>query len=248
MTGTGKVLASQEAADKDSGKQDPLFRSAADDGLARLLQQREATYDLLSRLYREKVDEALISQMKSSRYPANTGNADIDKGYQLIVTYLSNLWEDSLPELSVDYTRTFIGYGVDAYSAAYPFESVHTSQRRLMMQAARDEVLALYRAAGFNKSAGWAEAEDHVSVELEFMARLCERALAAWEKGEEAQAFEALVVQHSFLADHLLPWTPMMTIEMRRFSKTDFYQGLAWLTDGFLKADLEFLDDFLGEG
>ena len=34
----------------------------------------------------------------------------------------------AITDLAVDYVRAFIGHGVDAYSAAYPFESVYTSQ------------------------------------------------------------------------------------------------------------------------
>ena len=48
--------------------------------------------------------------------------------------------------------RAFIGHGIDAYSAAYPFESVYTSPKRLMMQEARDEVLAVYRSEGLDLS------------------------------------------------------------------------------------------------
>ena len=50
-----------------------------------------------------------------------------------------------MTELAIDYVRTFIGHGVNGYSAAYPYESVYTSERRLMMQEARAEVLKTLR-------------------------------------------------------------------------------------------------------
>ena len=37
----------------------------------------------------------------------------------------------------------------------------------------------------------------------------------------------------------------MMTSDMKRFAQTDFYRGLAYLTDGFLQTDQTFLDDVL---
>ena len=51
----------------------------------------------------------------------------------------------------------------------------------------------------------------------------------------------------NFLEDHLAAWAPMMTSDMKRFAQTDFYRGLAYLTDGFLQTDQTFLDDVLAE-
>ena len=39
----------------------------------------------------------------------------------------------------------------------------------------------------------------------------------------------------------------MMTSDMQLFAQTDFYRGLAYLTDGFLQTDQTFLDDVLAE-
>jgi len=215
--------------------------------LVGLMEQRATTYGLLSRLYYKEIDQGFLDELKEARYPANTGNASVDKGYLLIVTYLSNVWEDSLNELAVDFARTFIGSGSDAYSAAFPFESVHTSEKRLLMQDARDEVLAQYRKAGLAKQSLWKESEDHVSAELEFMFILCNRTVEALLKSDEDEASDLLASQLGFMADHLYAWSPMLTGEMRRFAKTDLYQGLSWLTDGFLEADFAFLEDVFGE-
>ena len=65
----------------------------------------------------------------------------------MICGYLSQADGTVLTELAVDYVRAFIGSGNDGFSAAYPYESVYTSPKRLMMQDARDEVLVLYRAS-----------------------------------------------------------------------------------------------------
>jgi TorA maturation chaperone TorD len=216
-------------------------------GLISLIGQRSTTYGLLSRLYHKEIDRDFLEELREMRYPANTGNANVDKGYLLIATYLSNIWEDTINELAVDYVRTFIGTGSDAYSAAFPFESVHTSERRLLMQDARDEVLAQYRKAGLEKQSHWKESEDHISAEMEFMLILCDHTVEALKKGDEDETYDLLVSQLDFMTDHLYAWTPMLTGEIRRFAKTDFYRGLSWLTDGFLETDFEFLEDILAE-
>ena len=215
--------------------------------LTGIIEQRIATYGLLSRLFYREVDQALLDELKEAQFPANSGNANIDKGYRLLVAYLSKIWENSVSELAIDFSQTFIGHGVDAFSAAYPFESVHTSEKRLLMQDVRDEVVDLYRRANLKKRSDWKEGEDHISMEMEYVMALSNRTVEALRKGDENRAYHLLKDQHSFLSEHLCAWTPMMTADMKRLAKTDFYRGLAWLTDGFLETDLEFLEDVLRE-
>lgn len=217
------------------------------EALIALCEQRSNTYSLLARLYSKEVDQELLDALCGMRFPASTGNADVDKGYRLIATFLSNLWENSLTDLAVDYVRCFIGHGVDAYSAAYPYESVYTSEKRLLMQDARDEVLAIYRSMGLDKQSTWKEGEDHIAVEMEFMQILSDRTADVLRTADEDSAFSLLMTQKHFLEDHLVAWTPMLTADLKRFAKTNLYQGLAYLTDGFLGTDREFLLSVLND-
>lgn len=215
--------------------------------LATIMQQRASAYDLLSRLYRVEVSPELLDELKGRSFPTDTGNESIDRGYLLITTFLSNTWENSLTDLAVDYVRVFIGHGMDMYAAAYPYESVHTSKKRLLMQEARDEVLALYHAAGIVKDDSWKEGEDHIALELEYMQILARRTADALARQNENAAVGLLTSQRNFLEDHLAAWAPMMTTEMRRLAKTDLYQGLAWLTEGYLEEDRAFLNALFNE-
>lgn len=215
--------------------------------LARACERRAATYGLLARMYAREADEDLLREMGAMSFPASTGNADLDAGHRMLATYLSGVWENSVAELAVDYTRTFVGQGVDAFSAAYPYESVYTSERRLMMQDARDEVCAIYRSAGLGTADDWAETEDHVAVELEFMQTLARRTAERLDAGNEEAATLLLLTQRSFLADHLASWAPLLTADMRRFARTGFYRALALMTDGFLVVDGEFLAQVVEE-
>lgn len=209
--------------------------------LARAHEQRAWMYGLLSRLYRVEVDPVFLDQLRAMRFPASTGNDAMDEGYRLLAGYLGRTDAGTLTELAVDYVRAFIGHGIDGHAAAYPFESVYTSAKRLMMQGARDEVLALYRAEGVDKSDDWKDGEDHVALELEFMKTLAERAAKALREGDEAEAARLLQVQHAFLDDHLRKWLPTFTRDMGIFAETDLYLGLARLTAGFLQVEEEFM-------
>ena len=207
--------------------------------------RRAATYGLLSRLYRVEVDKEFLKDLKGTHLPAKTGNALMDEGYRAISKFLSGLTASTELELRRDYVRAFIGEGTDGKSAAYPFESVYTSENRLRMQDARDEVLAIYRSEGLNRSVDWHDDEDHVALELEFMQFLCDKLANAVKIGDFDNAESLLATQEGFLTEHLCNWVPLMTSDMRLFAKTTFYKGLASLTEGYLEMERELLGELL---
>lgn len=212
--------------------------------LAALMDSRARTYGLMARLFLKEVDKAALTELQGMRFPAATGSAKVDEGYHMLYDYLRTSWDDSITELAVDYVRTFIGHGVNGFSAAYPFESVYTSERRLMMQEARAEVLQTLRENNL-KRGRWTEGEDHIALELEFMQRMAMRTAEALRAGDEDKAIEKLRTQQKFAQDHLLNWLPMMTEDMRRFSHTAFYQGLAQLVMGYVEEDAAVLEELL---
>lgn len=53
--------------------------------------------------------------------------------------------------------------------------------------------------------------------------------------------------QYNFLDVHLASWAQAATAEVKKFAKTDFYRGLAFLTEGFLETDREVLEELLAE-
>ncbi|MCF0120598.1 MAG: molecular chaperone TorD family protein [Oscillospiraceae bacterium] len=212
-----------------------------------LSEQRAGVYAFLSRLFKVEVDADTYARMKEARFPVKTGDDKIDAGYRAIAKYLSNDHDDPLLELAVDYARIFIGHGNTAYSAAYPFESVYTSETRLLMQAAYDDMLAVYAEAGLAIDSSWKDPVDHIGLELEYMQIMCQRAASALAAENDDEAMRLCAAQKDFLLAHLTNWVPMMTSDMRRFAKTDLYQGLSLLTEGFLRQEKDFLKELVVE-
>lgn len=212
--------------------------------IADLMDMRARTYGMLARLFRVEVDKETLDEMRGMRFPTATGNDLVDAGYRQLYTYLRGAWEDSIRELAVDYVKCFIGHGVNGYSAAYPYESVYTSERRLMMQEARAEVLQVMRDNELKRDR-WNEGEDHIALELEFMQRMALRTEEDLRAGDEDAAAEKLETQRAFVNDHLLNWLPMLVGDMQQFAQTDFYKGLGNLTLGFAQQDAETLDELL---
>lgn len=212
--------------------------------LVELMNARARSYGMLARLFREEVDLPTLRELQQMRFPQVTGNAAADEGYHQLYDYLKRAWDDSVTELAIDYVSTFIGHGVNGYSAAYPYESVYTSERRLLMQEARAEVLATLRENEL-KRGNWNEAEDHIALELEFMQRMALRAADALSDDAEDEAIAYLRTSYDFLENHLLNWVPMLVADMRMYARTLFYQGLAQLTLGSLREDEAVLRELL---
>ncbi|MFR3091091.1 MAG: molecular chaperone [Eggerthella lenta] len=120
---------------------------------------------------------------------------------------------------------------------------MYTSERRLMMQEARAEVLQTLRENGLKRGAGTRAGT--VALEFEFMQRMSLRAAEALAAGDEDEAVGQLRTQRTFLHDHLLNWLPLLTNDMRLFSRTLFYQGLAQLAMGFAEEDASILAELL---
>lgn len=215
----------------------PIAEEATDEvNLVELMNARAQGYGMLARLLRVEIDADTLKELQGMRFPTATGNAKADEGYRQMFEYLRRAWDDSITELAIDFVRTFIGHGVNGYSAAYPFESVYTSERRLLMQEARAEVLATFRENNLKKDR-WTEGEDHIALELEFMQRMSLRTAEALEAGNDDEAVELVRRQYTFLEDHLMNWVPMFVSDMRMFAKTLFYQGVAQLLMGHLEED-----------
>ena len=213
--------------------------------LVDFMTRRARTYGLLARIFRVEVDGKFLEELRHLRFPTSTGNEHVDYGYRTKYNYLKGTWEDTLLDLARDYARTFIGHGNNGRSAAYPFESVHTSEKRLLMQDARDEVLAIYRANLLKKGEEWNDCEDHIALELEFMQVMSERTAKALKEGKEDEAVEMLKTQRAFVGQHLANWVPMFVSDIKYFSQTDLYIGAGELLLGFVQTEVEALDDLL---
>ncbi len=213
--------------------------------LVDFMTRRARTYGLLARIFRVEVDGKFLEELRRLKFPTSTGNEHADYGYRTMYNYLKGTWEDTLLDLARDYARTFIGHGNNGRSAAYPFESVHTSEKRLLMQDARDEVLAMYRENLLKKGQEWNDCEDHIALELEFMQVMCERTAEALKKGDEDGAVELLKTQRAFVGQHLANWVPMFVSDIKYFAQTDFYIGAGEVLLGFIQEEVETLDDLL---
>lgn len=186
---------------------------------------RARFYRLLSRLYRAEVDGTLLDKLKALALPQAEGG--LAAGYTLLKDYLDHCGENALEELAVDYATVFLAAGSADGSAAIPCESVYTSPKRIFMQDAWEDVSRWYAEKGLGRD-GSADGlhEDHLALELEFIAWLIENSTA-----EE---------QSDFLNSHLLNWVPAFVADIEKCARVDFYKAVGRITAAFLSLEGDY--------
>lgn len=202
-----------------------------DETLQGALKERAAAYGLFARLLNREVDEKTLVELRA---------------LPVLAECLDEPEDDAITWLAVDFARLFIVRDRDARVAPYPNESVHTSKDHARMDVARDEVRAIFRAAGVRVVGSQRLGEDHVALELEFMQILAERMAQAAAIGDEEAADELLAQQAAFLDAHLLNWVPAFADIVVATARTRFYRRVARLLKEHLHEDRSFVRELLG--
>ena len=211
-----------------------------------VLEQREALYRLLARIYKHEADAALLEALRGTDFPPDDGS-DLAAGFAELADWLRDpKTEDPVTELAVDFAHTFLGAGIAEGLVAYPFESVYTSPQRLVMQDAWEDVCRIYRSHGLARAKDMDMHEDQIGLECEFMAILAAEGCRALEKGDEAALEKSLSEQLAFCEKHLANWTGAFCADARKAALTGFYRGAARATADFIRTDLGLLRDLLG--
>lgn len=201
-------------------------------------------YRLLSSVYYRELTDADIARWASVSVDGDGLAPDLARGFREIRRCLTRPTPDIRTDLAVDYARVFLAAGIYEGRSACPYESVYTSEDGLVMQDARDEVVAAFRAEGVSVEPSVGEPEDHVSFELEFMARMAERAAAALD-ASDGEFGRVLRVQRDFMAAHLLNWIDTWGARIEEHAALRFYPAVFLVTRGYLIEDAALLDEML---
>ncbi|MDU4695074.1 MULTISPECIES: TorD/DmsD family molecular chaperone [Paenibacillus] len=202
------------------------------------LETRGMVYQLLMDFLSRPPRMSLIAQWR--RKVERNPKAGISKGGRRLMAYLESIPEEGFRSVchqeAKEYERLFSGREAIIPSC----ESLFRSRREgAGAMACSSEVRKLYmdNAVVFNKLNG--ERDDHIALELEFMAVLAEGMLA---KANLQQSCLALAdAQIHFLESHLLKWAQPFAQELLQATKSPLFTGLAEMMDEFLVSDLQQL-------
>lgn len=209
---------------------------------------RSTVYGFLSKVYEREITVDFLRHLTGNDFIAQIDSMNEDEGFRLLSTYLKDLAGRDLEQvrlgLAVDYAALFLGLGGGVH---HPSESAYRSSTHFIMQQPRDDVLASYRTAYVDKVKDFPEPEDHIAMELQFMAHLSGKTAEAMQAGKKDEAKVLLETQKDFINNHLLVWVPKFTEDVMKAAKLDFYRAVAKITGRFIELDKEAVSDLAHE-
>ncbi len=203
--------------------------------LTEVIEFRSEFYRLLSSLFLKEASMEVLEKLSSLSLPPVRSKKSIEglippKGKEL---------KSFKEELDVDFARIFLGMNS---KGAFPYESVYRSKLGLLMQDPFDEVRAFYNKTGVTKNSCLPEPDDHIGIELAFMATLAHQAGMALKNGNKQEALTHLEQQREFLRQHLSPWVLSLCMDIQEVAWTEFFKSLASLLEAWVCSDQEELD------
>lgn len=213
--------------------------SIVDPSLPARLDALAAAWTVLSRLLLTPASEETLAHIRNpallEQWPLRDEDGAAARGTALLLE--SAEVGEGPDAVRRDFTRLFVGPG---RLKAPPWESVHRSRDRLLFEAETLQVREWYARFGLAAPRLNREPDDHVALELEFLAALAERALTALEEDRPDDATALVEAHQAFLAEHVLPWVPALMEMIRENAETSFHTGVAELVTGALES-AEFL-------
>lgn len=212
--------------------------------LVNLMDSRANVYKVLSRSYVKEIDAAFAQEFAEA-FSFESSNKELTCSLHAAQEALAGVDDSVLEQLAVDFDRVFFGMGPLTARHAFPYESVYTSERGIMMQDAYAQVVHAYREQHLAKDTSFTEPEDHIAVELAFMATLSERAATFLREGLEAAAEETVRQQITFAQNHLLNWIDRFCIDLASAAPKTFYESIAIFTKLFVQEDVALLGEIV---
>jgi TorA maturation chaperone TorD len=142
--------------------------------------------------------------------------------------------------LGIEFTRLFSGLQ-EGMGPAPPFESVWREKR--LIGETTVAVIETYAQAGFADIAPEAGPQDHIGVELRFLALLALREAEAWRTDDAHAAGERRATQRAFIEQHLGAWVPYWADAVARQTTEPLFAALARLLAVGLTATRRELDE-----
>jgi putative dimethyl sulfoxide reductase chaperone len=186
--------------------------------------------------------EVLIGEDVFAEVPFGADQLQVRRGLELLSRWSDEnrkgISEDEFKAIKQDHLHLFIG--IDKVLAPV-WESVYFSEKRLVFQEQTLQVREWFSRFGLQAERLNREPDDHIGLELIFIAHLASLALQAIDSDNKQSFDETLQAQRDFLFQHLLRWGPAWARLVKEHAETDFYRGLAHLTHGALLATAEHL-------
>lgn len=201
---------------------------------------RAQYYRMLSGLYFNTITQEEIDNMAAqdfSELRAGKEESLMAEGYDDMFRYLRKRNTGTRQELAEDFTSCFLGTKSYQGKQAMPYESLFRDSSGLLMQGPRNEVYYTFNEARLTLKDKLDLPDDHLSFEFEFMAILCDRALAASQAGDQDAFEQNMKTQIKFFETHIGSWFDDFYSFAMAIVKTRFYRGVLKVTKAFLEEE-----------
>ena len=201
-------------------------------------------FGLLSKLIYQYPDreqrewfQSLIDGETFAEIPFAAEQEDVRKGQALLETWSKgDLDDETYEDMQVDHMRLFVGTNK---VIAAPWESVFFNEGRQTFQEQTLAVRGWYRRYGLEPEKLYREPDDHIGLEMSFVAHLTSEALQALEDDDPEKFEELIQARGQFLSEHLLKWGFDWCELVIENASTDLYLGAAYLIRGALASMAE---------
>lgn len=198
--------------------------------------------EALAALHDRELTPALAAALRETRFPDSLGllpqtSAHLS-AWQAMATGVASLPTDAAEarawdDLAAEYAAIYL---TGTYGAS-PYESVWTDDDHLTCQGAMFELRELYAQAGLRVTDWRQRADDHLVLQLLYIAHAARHAASQDD-------WRALA---TMLDEHLLRWLPDFATRIAVRSPSPFYVGLAVLTTAWLDTLRDLLAGALHE-
>lgn len=193
--------------------------------------------EMLAALHDRELSAGMLAALRESAFPTCLGlmpsGERSQEAWQMMAAALTETDAAMLDALAVDYAAIYL---TGAYGAS-PCESVWTDHDHLACQDAMFALRDIYAAAGLAAEDWRRRPEDHLVLQLLYIARALRR----------ADGTEALRRLAAMMDEHLLRWLPDFAERVASRCEAPFYAALARLTFVWCEQCRDVLADQLGE-
>lgn len=210
-----------------------------------LLANRSFLYALVARAFVEEIDENYVRILASEHAREEMRLVDSDVTERIVEVFDSLVKELSKPGMvdvaRREYVRILVGPGT---LRANPWETVQLSGKRSLFQPGVLEVRDAYRAAGFLPVRVREVPDDFIGVELDFLAKLAEKAFDEFEADDPSWR-NTLAQSRAFLDKHLLKWVGLFADAVAAEYGDVLYARFSRLSALIADRDRELLESML---
>ncbi len=126
-----------------------------------------------------------------------------------------------------------------------PYESVYRQPGGRPTGRPLAEIEGDYATVGLALSPSLKEFPDHVSLQTEFLALLCEREAQAWKEQDLERGIRILRKEKTFLDRHLAIWFPQFARRIRVADRTGIYGAIGAGAERFISHDKDLLGELI---